>query len=164
MPHYEIHHSCPLINYQYETLSNDLTDLHRRFFANPSACTLITFHAAKTPPDAVYPDKDTQYMSIGGTCVWTNYINVHLKPGHSKEKLEELASEINKAWNMCARQPFGKKRMPIFGHVKAIKNFEENVQKADVDARGSMKDERSLHDVFIMEDIALHVAAYGAGE
>ncbi|KAF1944408.1 hypothetical protein EJ02DRAFT_452510 [Clathrospora elynae] len=168
MPHYEIHHSCPLDKTQYQSLTTAITNLHCRLFTAPSAFVNITFHHTSNckgriwkrtdTKDNSYPDSDTQYMAVGGQKVWTNYIIGHLRPRgpDNREKLNELVQEIMRIWDMYARPKLKSihAHTPWVGPRRLEERNEEIARKAGAKASNRLDDARALHNVFIMEDIA----------
>jgi hypothetical protein len=161
MPHYEIHH-IPIFNkYQYREISEALTALHARLFNIPPSLVLITFHLAWKVNGNGHTDSDTQYMTLGYQRVWTNYVNVHLQPSpntnpiEAKQKLNVLAEEINKIWNKYARPNMGRFH---FWRRFSDRWYDEIANAADVNAPGTLQAMRSLHNIFVMWDVAVHVS------
>ena len=80
----------------------------------------VTFHAT---------NNTTQYIAVGGTQVWTNYIHAHLRPrgADKRAKLNELVRETMRIWD------------------KEIRMNE------DARSSGRLDDDKALHNVFVME-------------
>jgi len=99
-------------------------------------------------------------MTLGYQRVWSNYVNVHLQPSantnpvEEKQRLNVLAEGVNKMWNKYARPHMGRLRFWILDRRR-----EEIANAADVNAPATLRDIRSLHDVFVMWDVAVHVSA-----
>jgi hypothetical protein len=91
----------------------------------------------------------------------TNYNKVHLQPNpntnpaEEKLKLNVLAEEINKIWNKYGR--------PNMGQFHTLRRFNDRwyegiANRANLNAPGTLQTVRSLHNVFAMWDVVVHVA------
>ncbi|KAF2129455.1 hypothetical protein P153DRAFT_366848 [Dothidotthia symphoricarpi CBS 119687] len=157
MPHYEVHHTCPLTLAQIDALASALTDLHCLLFSAPSIFVNVTFHRTqhihKDNNGIFHTTGDTQHIRVGGRNVMTNYIIGHVRPRgpENRHKLDTLVQEIMRIWNEEAR--------PLLEESSSRREIEEanedkkRVAHGSKERLGRLDDERALHNVFIMEDI-----------
>jgi hypothetical protein len=160
MPLYEIHHSVPLLPAQLSTLAKAITNLHCSTFSAPSSFVNIVFHPSTTSETTIGPA-----IFVGGAQHETNYIIGHLRPRSSKpaDQLNILTAELTKIWNQVVRSGDNPlrdtpKSPGTTSNPEPPDHFdltsERSSSSESMDLHGRLDDPLSLHNIFIMEDIA----------
>jgi phenylpyruvate tautomerase PptA (4-oxalocrotonate tautomerase family) len=141
MPLYEIHHSCDFTKSQRQSIASAITNLHCTTFSTPSAFVNVIFQPNYTmdAPSNIY---------VGGSSHCTNYIIGHLRPRpNNDEKLTHVVKTISAIWNEHARPEDNMNG--VLGRFARKAGVVYTPKRGD----GRLDDERTLHNVFLMEDI-----------